>query len=37
VRVLPNEIIRRRPIVRGDPAGFDWLPVVEAVERAMAL
>jgi phosphopantothenoylcysteine decarboxylase len=33
VRVLPNEVLRRRPIVRGDPAGFDWLPVVAALEH----
>jgi phosphopantothenoylcysteine decarboxylase len=33
VRVLPNEVVRRRPIARGDPAGFDWLPVVAALEH----
>jgi phosphopantothenoylcysteine synthetase/decarboxylase len=33
VRVLPNEVIRRKPVVKGDPSGFDWLPVVEALER----
>jgi phosphopantothenoylcysteine synthetase/decarboxylase len=33
VRVLPNEVIRPAPVVKDDPAGFDWGPVVEAVER----
>lgn len=31
VHVLPNEVIRRRPVVSGDPAGFDWSPVVSVV------
>lgn len=29
--VLPNEAIRRQPVVSGDPSGFDWFPVVSAV------
>jgi phosphopantothenoylcysteine synthetase/decarboxylase len=35
VRVLPNEVIRRRPVVKGDPAGIDWSAVVEGVERTL--
>ena len=31
VQVLPNEVIRRKPVVPGDPQGFDWTPVVDAV------
>jgi hypothetical protein len=31
VRVLPNELIRWKPVVSGDPAGFDCPPVVAAV------
>jgi phosphopantothenoylcysteine synthetase/decarboxylase len=31
VHVLPNEIIRRKPVISGDPQGFDWSPVVRAV------
>jgi phosphopantothenoylcysteine synthetase/decarboxylase len=34
VQVLRNEVIRRKPMVKGDSTGFDWLPVVEAVERS---
>lgn len=33
VRVLPNEVIRRRPVVSGDPQGFDWTSVVLAVDE----
>lgn len=33
VQVLPNEVIRRKPVVPGDPKGFDWTPVVDAVAR----
>lgn len=33
VRILPNEVIRRKTIVKGDPSGFDWRPVVAALER----
>ena len=32
VRVLPNEVIRRKPVIKGDLAGFDWGPVVEVLE-----
>lgn len=31
VQVLPNEVIRRKPVVSGDPQGFDWAPVVTAL------
>jgi phosphopantothenoylcysteine synthetase/decarboxylase len=34
VQVLPNEIIRRQPPVKSDVSGFEWLPVVEALERS---
>lgn len=29
--VLPTEVIRRHPIISGDPSGFDWSPVVSTV------
>lgn len=37
VQVLPNEVIRRKPVVSGDPQGFKWEPVVEAVTKLSEL
>lgn len=36
VQVLPNEVIRRRPVIQGDPHGFDWDPVLAAVSSGAA-
>lgn len=33
VQVLPNEVIRRRPVLSGDPQGFDWAPVMAALAK----